>query len=240
MSQDSVSSIQASNPNTQPRIQGKPLSAEERATRSNTQLVQNINRSIRTDFGQAKDVGVYIADTLRNAGALQGVDVDQGLFIASVVHNLLRKQVEGIRTRTSHDREELLRRFEQQDRKQDSERKGFIGTLQRIAFGSKEIEAEHKEAEARIDEEYKALSILQVTNIIGLNNKIQKILNWAVYHPDFNRDFVNSMERALLNRGSLSEAQERGLDNIITGFKIGQRPPDETRWMDSDNVPEYD
>jgi uncharacterized protein (DUF1330 family) len=82
---------------------GKPLSPEVRATRTNTQLVQNINRSTRSDCG-GKDKIQYIMDKV-------GCSEEMARDFAEVLDH----QIEGIRKRTSHDREELLQRFEAED-----------------------------------------------------------------------------------------------------------------------------
>lgn len=82
---------------------GKPLSKDVRATRTNKQCVQNINRSIRSDCG-GKNKIQYIMDKIGCNEAM-----------AEKVARLLDDQIEGIRKRTSHDREELLRRFDHED-----------------------------------------------------------------------------------------------------------------------------
>lgn len=82
---------------------GKPLSPEERATRTKRQCVQNINRSMRFDAG-GKNKIQYIIDKT-------GCDPEMAKKIADLVDH----QIEGIRKRTSHDREELMRRFEDDD-----------------------------------------------------------------------------------------------------------------------------
>lgn len=98
---------------------GRPLDPSVRATRSDTQLIQNINRSIRSDWGGKEPTEVIMAKVMADH-MLYGVcgpfgsDVNHrfALFIA----NLVCEQVEGIRKRTSHDREELLRRAREQEK----------------------------------------------------------------------------------------------------------------------------
>ena len=87
---------------------GKPISPEERAKRSNTQLIQGINRSIRSDFG-GKVPQEHLGQLLLEQVPELKAETTRNLAILMI--DLIRNQVEGIRTRTSHDREELLRRF---------------------------------------------------------------------------------------------------------------------------------
>jgi hypothetical protein len=91
---------------------GSPISPEERATRSSRQLAQNINRSIRTDFGGVPDVVLHIAEELKETGLLGGMPEKDIEKISMLVLKIVRNQIEGVRKRTAHDREELLRRFE--------------------------------------------------------------------------------------------------------------------------------
>lgn len=82
---------------------GKPLSKDVRATRTNKQCVQNINRSIRSDCG-GKNKLQYIMEK-----------IGCNATVAEKIARLLDDQIEGIRKRTSHDREELIRRFEHEE-----------------------------------------------------------------------------------------------------------------------------
>lgn len=86
-----------------------PLSDKERRSRSDAQLVQNINRSIRTDFGGVPDAELHLAAMIRTE--FPEIQLRKSLDLAKFVHGVARTQVEGIRKRTSHDREELLRRL---------------------------------------------------------------------------------------------------------------------------------
>ena len=50
--------------------------------------------------------------------------------------------------------------------------------------------------------------------------KIDLILDWAESHPEFDPEFVDTMQNALERFGSLTPAQSDALDNIITRFRI--------------------
>jgi len=88
-------------------MSGKPLSPEVRATRSDMALIQNIDRSIRTDFGGSKNPIEVVQNKLSKAGFTVNDE------LATEILYLMKEQVEAVRKRTSHDREELKRRFDQ-------------------------------------------------------------------------------------------------------------------------------
>lgn len=52
------------------------------------------------------------------------------------------------------------------------------------------------------------------------SEKIDAILNWARSKPNFDTEFVESVENQLNERGDLTSAQEEALDNIIEKFRI--------------------
>lgn len=80
---------------------GKPISPEERRERSDIELIQNINRSIRFDPAGRKSE-VYVMEKL-------GCDLEISNKILKLIIDPL---VEGIRKRTAHDRTELKLRAE--------------------------------------------------------------------------------------------------------------------------------
>jgi len=51
---------------------------------------------------------------------------------------------------------------------------------------------------------------------------IEEILWWAESQPDFNTDFVESVQKGLREFGSLTWSQEQALDNIYEGFNIAE------------------
>ena len=93
---------------------GKPLTPKERATRTNTELVQNINRSIRRDWG-GQDYQAAISSKLHSNDKVTEVlssmsELHIG-FLLNEINKIVCAQVEGIRDRTHNDREELISRF---------------------------------------------------------------------------------------------------------------------------------
>lgn len=82
-----------------PALAGKPLPQEIRIIRPTHKLIENISRSIRTDFGGK--------DAIESIKKKTGITDDH---IAKKVLDLLKDNNESIRARTKHDRDELLRR----------------------------------------------------------------------------------------------------------------------------------
>lgn len=48
-----------------------------------------------------------------------------------------------------------------------------------------------------------------------IQEKINQILDWASEHPEFDVEYVERLNEAFENRGTLSPHQEEALDNII-------------------------
>lgn len=90
--------------NTFESYTGKPIPAEKRRIKTSLALVQNIDRSIRSDWG-GRDAIQAVLSELSKAGIIG----DERL--AKEILHIVKHQVEAIRKRTSHDREELKRRF---------------------------------------------------------------------------------------------------------------------------------
>lgn len=55
-----------------------------------------------------------------------------------------------------------------------------------------------------------------------LEEKIGMVLEWAEEHPDFDPEFVESLNDQLVDRGTLTDKQEDALDNIIESWNIGE------------------
>lgn len=49
---------------------------------------------------------------------------------------------------------------------------------------------------------------------------IDQILEWAEEHPEFDTDFVTSLQSQLRSRGELSDKQSQALHNIIEKYDI--------------------
>lgn len=223
---------------------GCPMSLAELATRSNRELVQNINRSIRTDFGGVPNVEQLIVRKLTQASQT-GVTVDRETLLeilAQEVHRLIRQQVEGIRSRTAHDREELLRRFvaDLWCRAEASEdEQAGLRTLERPINTSTTNTEQIESLQNRVKLlEEKLISRVDLFNVLRLKDKINGILTWARNHPEseFNSDFVEDLNAKLLSRGYLSVKQEQALDNITKRW-LKNRRHDEGDW---DSGAEYD
>lgn len=82
-----------------PAQAGKPLSSEIRRIRPTHKLVENISRSIRTDFG-----GKDAIESIKKKTGITDNDIAKKVLI------LIKENNESIRARTKHDREEILRR----------------------------------------------------------------------------------------------------------------------------------
>jgi hypothetical protein len=50
--------------------------------------------------------------------------------------------------------------------------------------------------------------------------KIELVLDWAEQHPEFDVEFVTSLEVQFEDRGDLSNKQVEALDNIIAKWEI--------------------
>lgn len=85
---------------------GKPIPQEQRRVKTSLALVQNIDRSIRTDWGGRDSIQAITQDLAKT-----GILVNEAT--AKEILYLVKSQVEAIRKRTSHDREELKRRFQE-------------------------------------------------------------------------------------------------------------------------------
>ena len=51
-------------------------------------------------------------------------------------------------------------------------------------------------------------------------DKINMILDWAEDHPTFDTEFVENIQSQFEDSGSISDAQDQALDNIIERWKI--------------------
>jgi uncharacterized coiled-coil protein SlyX len=51
-------------------------------------------------------------------------------------------------------------------------------------------------------------------------DKIELILEWAQYHPNFDTDYVEDLQQQLAEGQELTERQSEALDNIIERFRI--------------------
>lgn len=86
-------------------VSGRPIPQEKRMVKTSLALVQNIDRSIRTDWG-GRDALEAVTAELKKIGLEVTEEQAKGVLY------IVKGQVEAIRKRTSHDREELRRRFE--------------------------------------------------------------------------------------------------------------------------------
>ena len=219
---------------------GKPLSESERATRSNKQLIQNINRSIRTDFGGAPNVLEHIVNMFTKVISEEGrvgwfkdtppvpfvswVDIVK--ILAPITLDVVKHQVEGIRKRTSHDREELLRRFSEEFATTIPSSDNELSSAVVAPIAESQIDALRKDFDQKLYE-------VRVSHLMSLRqlNKIQKILAWSENQNWFNTDFIENLNESLLSRGTLTPKQEVALDNVIAKCVNGNGRPD---YMDED------
>lgn len=50
--------------------------------------------------------------------------------------------------------------------------------------------------------------------------KLQAVKKWSESQKYFDSEFIDSLEEYLMDHNSLTYEQEKGLDNIIEGFKV--------------------
>jgi hypothetical protein len=56
---------------------------------------------------------------------------------------------------------------------------------------------------------------------MDIEEKIEMVLEWADNeNPDFDTEFIESLQEQYEEKGWLSEKQEEALDNIINKFRI--------------------
>jgi hypothetical protein len=53
-------------------------------------------------------------------------------------------------------------------------------------------------------------------------DKIELIKEYSIDHPNFNLDFIDSLEDAISTYGDLTSNQDEALDNIISKYRMIQ------------------
>lgn len=111
---------------------GQPLSPSVRAQRSDIQCLQNINRSIRSDWGGQPPTDVIYNKLAVWPGLdlIAGLTEDQADILSDAVYQIVRDQISGVRKRTAHDREELLRRAAtREEQESEGDPNGLLGLV---------------------------------------------------------------------------------------------------------------